>query len=149
MHAGTVLATSTVAANLRILRTEEDPFVLLLNSDRGASAEQYELVIPEAYLDRIGAAADLPPASRGVTKATRPKLAAQTWTGYIIVDPASTPRSVVRRGCTVGSTAAMPFPTLRDPPAWPYGPLGIRMRLTEMQPAQLLKRVHHESVCAR
>jgi hypothetical protein len=66
MHAGTVLDHTTLAAHLRALRAEDDPFILLLDSDRGAAADQYELVIPQAYLERIGPAAELPPAPRGI-----------------------------------------------------------------------------------
>ena len=66
MHAGTVLDHTTLAAHLRALRAEDDPFILLLDNDRGAAADQYELIIPEAYLDRLGPAAELPPAPRGI-----------------------------------------------------------------------------------
>jgi hypothetical protein len=66
MHAGTVLTPTTVAAHLRALRSEDDPFILLLDSDRGAGADVYELVIPDTYVNRLPPATDLPPAPRGI-----------------------------------------------------------------------------------
>jgi hypothetical protein len=66
MNAGTVLNPSTVAAHLRALRGEEDPFVLLIDSERGAGADVYELVIPAQYADRLPPDEQLPPAPRGI-----------------------------------------------------------------------------------
>ena len=67
MGAGTVLDWSTVASVLRHLRTEEDPFLLLVDTDRAAGADVYELRIPDAYLDDLpDLTDDLPPPSYGV-----------------------------------------------------------------------------------
>lgn len=66
MGAGTVLNPSTVAAHLRALRAEDDPFILLVDSDRGAGADVYELVIPARYAERLPADDELPAVSRGV-----------------------------------------------------------------------------------
>jgi hypothetical protein len=66
MHGGTVLDHTRVASHLRALRTEEDPFILLLDSDRGAGADVYELVVPAAYQDRIAPASELPPIPHGI-----------------------------------------------------------------------------------
>jgi hypothetical protein len=66
MHAGTVLTPTTVAAHLRALRAEDDPFILLLDSDRGAGADVYELIIPDTYVNRLPPVAELPPAPRGI-----------------------------------------------------------------------------------
>lgn len=66
MNAGTVLNPSSVASHLRALRIEDDPFILLLDSDRGAGADVYELVIPQQYADRLPPDDELPPVPRGV-----------------------------------------------------------------------------------
>ena len=66
MNAGTVLNPSTVASHLRALRTEDDPFVLLLDSDRGAGADVYELVIPARYAGQLPPDPELPAVPRGV-----------------------------------------------------------------------------------
>lgn len=63
---GTVLQSASVAANLRSLRIEADPFVLLVDESRGASADVYELVIPETYLDRLPPNDQLPRLPRGI-----------------------------------------------------------------------------------
>jgi DNA-binding transcriptional ArsR family regulator len=41
---------TTVAEALRVLRDEPDPFVVLLEGDRGADGDLYELRIPDRYL---------------------------------------------------------------------------------------------------
>ncbi len=66
MNAGTVLNPTTVASHLRALRSEDDPFVLLLDSDRGAGADVYELVIPARYADKLPPDPELPAVPRGV-----------------------------------------------------------------------------------
>lgn len=67
MGAGAVLDWSTVAAILRQLRSEDDPFLLLVDTDRAAGADVYELRIPDAYLDELPESTDqLPPPSYGV-----------------------------------------------------------------------------------
>lgn len=66
MGAGTVLDWATVAAALRQLRAEDDPFILLVDSDRGAGADIYELRVPDAYLEDLPDEAALPEPPRGV-----------------------------------------------------------------------------------
>lgn len=67
MGAGTVLDWSTVASILRYLRVEEDPFLLLVDTDRAAGADVYELRIPDAYIDGLpDSTDDLPDPSYGV-----------------------------------------------------------------------------------
>jgi DNA-binding transcriptional ArsR family regulator len=53
MCAGTTMDHSTAARLLKQLAAENDPFVLLIASDRGIDADVYELRIPDAYLDRL------------------------------------------------------------------------------------------------
>jgi DNA-binding transcriptional ArsR family regulator len=55
MCAGTAMDHSTAARLLKRLTAEDDPFVLLIESDRGVDADVYELRIPDAYLDRLPA----------------------------------------------------------------------------------------------
>jgi hypothetical protein len=66
MGAGTTLEPSTVAKLLKALAQEEDPFVLLVESDRGVDPDIYELRIPDAYLDQLPVEEQLPPPPYGV-----------------------------------------------------------------------------------
>jgi hypothetical protein len=66
MGTGTTLEPSTVAKLLKALAHEEDPFILLVESDRGVEPDIYELRIPDAYLDQLPADDQLPPAPYGV-----------------------------------------------------------------------------------
>lgn len=67
MGSGTVLDWSTVASLLRQLRSEDDPFLLLVDTDRAAGADVYELRIPDAYLEHLPDSPDqLPAVSYGV-----------------------------------------------------------------------------------
>jgi hypothetical protein len=61
-----VLEPSTVAKILKALAQEEDPFILLVESDRGVEPDIYELRIPDAYLDRLPADDELPRVPCGV-----------------------------------------------------------------------------------
>jgi hypothetical protein len=66
MGAGTVLDHSTVAKTLKLLASEDDPFILLVESDRGVDPDIYELRIPDRYLNDIPEEAGLPPAPYGI-----------------------------------------------------------------------------------
>ena len=66
MGAGTTIDHSTAARLLKRLAAEEDPFVLLIESDRGVDADVYELRIPDAYLERLPGDDALPAPPRGV-----------------------------------------------------------------------------------
>jgi DNA-binding transcriptional ArsR family regulator len=66
MGAGTTLDHSTAARLLKRLAAEDDPFVLLIESDRGVDADVYELRVPDAYLDRLPRDDALPPPPYGV-----------------------------------------------------------------------------------
>jgi DNA-binding transcriptional ArsR family regulator len=66
MGAGTTMDHSTAARLLKRLASEDDPFVLLIESDRGIDADVYELRIPDAYLDRLPSDDALPAPPRGV-----------------------------------------------------------------------------------
>lgn len=63
---GAVLDWSSVAMHLRALREEEDPFILLVEADRGVGADVYELVIPARYRDRLPPDDELPALPRGI-----------------------------------------------------------------------------------
>ncbi|MBN9619053.1 MAG: hypothetical protein J0H43_04900, partial [Actinobacteria bacterium] len=66
MGAGTAIDHSTAARLLKRLASEDDPVVLLIESDRGIDADVYELRIPDAYLDRLPADDALPAPPYGV-----------------------------------------------------------------------------------
>lgn len=66
MNAGTAMDHSTAARLLKTLAAEDDPFVLLIESDRGVDADVYELRIPDAYLERIPGDDDLPAPPYGI-----------------------------------------------------------------------------------
>jgi hypothetical protein len=66
MGAGTAVDHSTAARLLKRLAREDDPFVLLIESDRGIDADVYELRIPDAYLDRLPSDDALPAPPYGV-----------------------------------------------------------------------------------
>jgi hypothetical protein len=66
MGTGTTLEPSTVAKTLKALAEEEDPFILLVESDRGVEPDIYELRIPDAYLEQLPPDGELPPAPYGV-----------------------------------------------------------------------------------
>lgn len=66
MGAGTALEPSTVAKTLKALAEEDDPLILLVESDRGVEPDIYELRIPDAYLDQLPADQELPPAPYGI-----------------------------------------------------------------------------------
>ena len=66
MGTGTTLEPSTVAKTLKGLAKEDDPVILLVESDRGVDPDIYELRIPDAYLDQLPPDEQLPPAPYGV-----------------------------------------------------------------------------------
>lgn len=66
MGAGTTMDHSTAARLLKRLASEEDPFVMLIESDRGVDADVYELRIPDGYLDRLPSDDALPAPPHGV-----------------------------------------------------------------------------------
>ena len=66
MCAGTTMDHSTAARLLKRLTAEDDPFVLLIESDRGVDADVYELRIPDAYLDRLPDDNALPAPPHGI-----------------------------------------------------------------------------------
>ena len=66
MCAGTTMDHSTAARLLKTLAAEDDPFLLLIESDRGVDADVYELRIPDTYLDRLPDDDDLPAPSYGI-----------------------------------------------------------------------------------
>jgi hypothetical protein len=66
MGAGTTFDHSTAARLLKRLASEQDPFVLLIESDRGVDADVYELRIPDRYLDRLPSDDALPAPPHGV-----------------------------------------------------------------------------------
>lgn len=66
MGAGTTLEPSTVAKTLKALAEEDDPLILLVESDRGIDPDIYELRIPDAYLDQLPPDEQLPPAPYGI-----------------------------------------------------------------------------------
>jgi hypothetical protein len=66
MGAGTAIDHSTAARLLKRLACEDDPFVMLIEFDRGTDADVYELRIPDAYLDRLPGDDALPAAPYGV-----------------------------------------------------------------------------------
>lgn len=66
MGAGTVLDHSTVAKTLKLLASEDDPFILLIESDRGVDPDIYELRIPDRYLNDIPDDQHLPPPPYGI-----------------------------------------------------------------------------------
>jgi DNA-binding transcriptional ArsR family regulator len=66
MGTGTVVEQSGLAKTLKVLASEDDPFVLLVDSDRGVEPDVYELRIPDQYLEDVPIDEDLPPAPIGV-----------------------------------------------------------------------------------
>ena len=66
MGTGTVVEQSGLAKTLKVLAAEDDPFVLLVDSDRGVEPDVYELRIPDQYLDKLPGDDDLPAAPIGV-----------------------------------------------------------------------------------
>jgi hypothetical protein len=64
--AGSTLTWPSIARTLRLLHTENDPFLVLIEDDRGAQADLYELRIPDAYLHLLPHDADLPDLPHGV-----------------------------------------------------------------------------------
>ena len=66
MCAGMTLDHSTTAKLLRRLAGEDDPFVLLVESDRGVDADMYEIRIPDQYLERLPPDDDLPEPPYGI-----------------------------------------------------------------------------------
>lgn len=64
MGGGTVLDPATVAAVLRVLRDEQDPFLLLVQRGTGVDPDIYELRVPDDYIDDLPT--ELPPVSRGI-----------------------------------------------------------------------------------
>ena len=66
MGTGTAVEQSGLAKTLKVLAGENDPFILLIDSDRGPDPDVYELRIPDAYLDRLPADDELPAAPIGI-----------------------------------------------------------------------------------
>lgn len=64
MGGGTILDPATVAAILRVLRDEPDPFLLLIQRGSGVDPDIYELRIPDEYVDDLPT--DLPHVSYGI-----------------------------------------------------------------------------------
>lgn len=64
MSGGTILDPATVAALLRALRDEPDPFLLLVKRGSGVDPDVYELRIPDEYVDDLPT--DLPQVSYGI-----------------------------------------------------------------------------------
>lgn len=66
MGTGTAVEHSGLAKTLKALAGEDDPFILLIDSDRGVEPDVYELRIPDEYLDQLPADERLPPAPIGI-----------------------------------------------------------------------------------
>ena len=66
MGTGTVVEQSGLAKTLKILAGEDDPFVLLVDSDRGVEPDVYELRVPDQYIGHLPGDGDLPAAPIGI-----------------------------------------------------------------------------------
>lgn len=103
MGTGTVVEQSGLAKTLRVLASEEDPFVLLVDSDRGVEPDVYELRIPDQYLaDVPGEEADLPAAPIGVHPAFSllPRPAYRLYTSLSRAQQPQTPAALAQATAT-------------------------------------------------
>ncbi|MEO6701009.1 MAG: hypothetical protein ABI140_10695 [Jatrophihabitantaceae bacterium] len=107
MGTGTVVEPSSVAKILKALAGEDDPFVLLIESDRGLDPDVYELRIPDAYLEQLPADHELPPAPIGVHPAFSllPRTAYRLYTRLEAAGEALTPAELAQ-------AASMPLRTV-------------------------------------
>lgn len=113
MGAGTVLDPSTVATALRALRTEADPFLVLVERGFGVDPDLYELRIPDEYLDDLPD--ELPPMSYGIhpLHGTFDSIASFRVIGHLRRDAASAPEIAVRAHVSVRTVRAV-LHELRD-----------------------------------
>lgn len=122
MGTGTVVEQSGLAKTLKVLAGEGDPFILLVDSDRGVEADVYELRIPDEYLDGLPADDELPPAPIGVHPAfsllPRPAYRLHTALAYL---------GAPRTPSELASTTTMPLRT-------------VYATLTELERAGLARR---------
>ncbi|MEO9261901.1 MAG: helix-turn-helix domain-containing protein [Jatrophihabitantaceae bacterium] len=107
MGTGTVVEPSSVAKTLKVLASEDDPFVLLIEAERGVEADVYELRIPDAYLEQLPADDELPPAPIGV----HPAFSLLPRTAYRLYTTLETAAEPLTRA-QLAEAAAMPLRTV-------------------------------------
>lgn len=125
MGTGTAVEHSGLAKTLKALAGEADPFLLLIDSDRGVEPDVYELRIPDEYLDQLPAEQDLPPAPIGIHPAFS-LLPRPAYRLHTALSTATEPRTPVE----LATAAHMP---LRS----------VYATLTELERAGLVQRRRH------
>lgn len=111
------LEQTAVAAHLRALRDEPDPFIDLIENDRGLAGDLYQLRIPDGLIDRANRAAW--PAGR--MHALRPafrELGLPAAAIYEALETATTPVSSFELAETAGISRSSAYEALETLAAW-------------------------------